>query len=128
MNKALSPVETAKFAAAKRAATYVSNGMRVGLGSGSTAAFLVKCLAERVRDEGLRFTGVATSAETAHLATELGLTITTLDEVKWLDLTIDGADEYDREFNLIKGGVGALLQENIVASASDRMIVIADAT
>ncbi|WP_413720322.1 ribose-5-phosphate isomerase RpiA [Silicimonas sp. MF1-12-2] len=128
MTQPMSPVDTAKFAAAKRAAAFVENGMKVGLGTGSTAAWLVKCLAERKDREGLRFTGVPTSSSTASLATELGIPITTLDDAGWLDLTIDGADEYDSELNLIKGGGGALLQEKIVATASDRMIVIADAT
>ena len=128
MNKPLSPVDTAKSAAAQRAAQFVQNGMKVGLGTGSTAAFLVKSLAERMRTEGLRFTGVPTSTSTAKLAKELGIPVTTLDEAGWLDLTIDGADEYDPELNLIKGGGGALLQEKIVATASDRMIVIADVT
>jgi ribose 5-phosphate isomerase A len=80
-----------------------------------------------MKTEGLRVTGVPTSRRTADLATELGIPITTLDEAKWLDLTIDGADEFDAELNLIKGGGAALLQEKIVATASDRMIVIADA-
>ena len=128
MTQPLSPVDAAKFAAAKRAAAIVENGMKVGLGTGSTAAWLVRCLAERMRDENITFTGVPTSSSTASLATELGIPITTLDDAGWLDLTIDGADEYDPELNLIKGGGGALLQEKIVATASDRMVVIADAT
>ena len=128
MTKPLSPVDAAKYAAAKRASTFVRNGMKVGLGTGSTAAWLVRCLGERVKNEGLRFTGVPTSAATADLARELGIPITTLDEAGWLDVTIDGADECDSEFNLIKGGGGALLQEKIVATASDRMIVITDKT
>lgn len=128
MTQPLSPVDNAKFAAAKRASAFVHNGMKVGLGTGSTAAWLVRCLGERVKNEGLRFTGVPTSTATADLARELGIPITTLDEAGWLDLTIDGADEYDHELNLIKGGGGALLQEKIVATASDRMVVIADKT
>lgn len=128
MTQPMSPADAAKFAAAKRASSFVTNGMKVGLGTGSTAAWLVKCLGERMRTEGLKFTGVPTSTSTAALATELGIPITTLDDAGWLDLTIDGADEYDSELNLIKGGGGALLQEKIVATASDRMIVIADAT
>ncbi len=123
----LSPIDKAKFVAARRAVDFVENGMKLGLGTGSTAAWMVRCLAERVKDEGLRVVGVPTSRRTAELATELGLTITTMDEVKWLDLTIDGADEFDPNLNLIKGGGAALLQEKIVATASDRMIVIADA-
>ena len=102
--------------------------MKVGLGTGSTAAWLVKCLGERVRDEGLEITAVATSTRTADLAREVGIAVSSLNDVRWLDLTIDGADEYDAELNLIKGGGGALLQEKIVATASDRMIVIADST
>ena len=121
------PMDAAKFAAATRAAEFVSDGMRVGLGTGSTAAFLVRRLGERIRDEGLRFTGVPTSARTGDLAREAGVTLATLGEAKWLDLTIDGADEIDPSFALIKGGGAALLHEKIVAAASDRMIVIADA-
>ena len=100
--------------------------MKVGLGTGSTAAWLVQCLGEKVRDEGLRIQGVPTSTRTAQLAREVGIEVVSLDEAKWLDLTIDGADEYDGDFNLIKGGGGALLQEKIVATASDQVIIIAD--
>jgi ribose 5-phosphate isomerase A len=100
--------------------------MRVGLGTGSTSAWMVRCLAERVKEEGLRVTGVPTSRRTAELATQLGLRVVSLDEAKWLDLTIDGADEFDADLNLIKGGGAALLQEKIVATASDMMLVIAD--
>lgn len=124
----LSPIDTAKFVAAKKAAEFVENGMRVGLGTGSTAAWLVKCLGERVEKEGLKIKGVPTSARTAQLAREVGIHVISLDEARWLDLTIDGADEYDGDLNLIKGGGGALLQEKIVATASDQMIVIADAS
>ncbi|QUJ77153.1 ribose-5-phosphate isomerase RpiA [Sulfitobacter albidus] len=123
----LSPIDKAKFVAAKRAAAFVEDGMRVGLGTGSTAAWLVQCLGERVHEEGLRIRGVPTSSRTAQLAREVGIQVISLDEAKWLDLTIDGADEFDGDLNLIKGGGGALLQEKIVATASDRMIVIADA-
>ncbi len=122
----LSPMDKAKFAAARRACDFVEGGMRVGLGTGSTAAWMVRCLGERVRDEGLRITGVATSARTADLARAEGIPVVSLNEAKWLDLTIDGADEFDAELNLIKGGGGALLMEKIVATASDQMIVIAD--
>jgi ribose 5-phosphate isomerase A len=127
MAQDLSPIETAKFVAARHAVGFVQSGMRVGLGTGSTAAWMVRCLADRVKSEGLRVTGVPTSRRTADLATDLGIPVTTLDDAKWLDLTIDGADEFDAELNLIKGGGAALLQEKIVATASDRMIVIADA-
>ena len=123
----LSPIDKAKYAAARRAADFVEDGMRVGLGTGSTAAWLVKCLGEMVRDQGLRIKGVPTSSRTAELARQVGIQVITLDEARWLDLTIDGADEFDGELNLIKGGGGALLQEKIVATASDQMVVIADA-
>ncbi len=126
MSFELSPIDKAKFAAAKRATRYVQSGMRVGLGTGSTAAWLVKCLGEMVREEGLRITGVPTSSRTAQLARDVGIPVISLDEARWLDLTIDGADEYDSNLNLIKGGGGALLQEKIVATASDQMVVIAD--
>ncbi|APX21397.1 MAG: ribose-5-phosphate isomerase RpiA [Rhodobacteraceae bacterium] len=127
MTGELSPIDKAKFVAAKRAAEFVEDGMRVGLGTGSTAAWLVRCLGEKVREEGMRFRGVPTSTRTAELAREVGIEVITLDEARWLDITIDGADEFDAELNLIKGGGGALLQEKIVATASDQMVVIADA-
>ncbi|WP_172294012.1 ribose-5-phosphate isomerase RpiA [Pseudoruegeria sp. HB172150] len=124
----LSPIDTAKFVAAKRAVDFVESGMRVGLGTGSTAAWMVRCLGEMVREDGLRIKGVPTSSRTAELARSVGIDVVSLDEAKWLDLTIDGADEVDPDLNLIKGGGGALLQEKIVATASDRMIVITDAS
>jgi ribose 5-phosphate isomerase A len=127
MTGELSPIDKAKFAAAKCAADMVEDGMRVGLGTGSTAAWLVRCIGEMVRNEGLKVRGVPTSARTAELAREVGIEVVSLDEAKWLDLTIDGADEFDSDLNLIKGGGGALLQEKIVATASDQMVVIADA-
>lgn len=123
----LSPVEMAKYVAARKAVEFVEGGMRVGLGTGSTAAWMVRLLGERVRREGLRITGVPTSSRTAALARAEGIEVVTLDEARWLDLTIDGTDEFDPELNLIKGGGGALLHEKIVATASDRMVVIADA-
>ena len=126
MTGELSPIDKAKFVAAKRSAEYVEDGMRVGLGTGSTAAWMVRCLGELVRQDGLKIKGVPTSARTAQLAREVGIEVISLDEAKWLDITIDGADEFDGELNLIKGGGGALLQEKIVATASDQMIVIAD--
>jgi ribose 5-phosphate isomerase A len=126
MSGELSPIDKAKFVAAKRATRYVESGMRVGLGTGSTAAWLVQCLGELVREEGLRIKGVPTSSRTAALARDVGIDVISLDEAKWLDVTIDGADEYDGNLNLIKGGGGALLQEKIVATASDQMVVIAD--
>lgn len=120
------PIDVAKFVAAKRAVAFVEDGMKVGLGTGSTSAWMVRCLAERVRDEGLNIRCAATSGHTARLAAGLGLHVGTLADLRWLDVTIDGADEFDPDLNLIKGGGAALLHEKIVAAASDQMIVIAD--
>jgi ribose 5-phosphate isomerase A len=114
-----------KLAAAERALQFVEPNMRLGLGTGSTAAKLVELLGQKVR-EGLHVIAVPTSEATRAQAQALGIPLATLDEQPFLDLTIDGADEIDGELRLIKGGGGALLREKIVASASDRMIVIAD--
>jgi ribose 5-phosphate isomerase A len=127
MTAELSPINRAKYVAARRSVDFVEPGMKLGLGTGSTSVWMVRCLAERVRDEGLKITCVATSKRTAELGIDLGLNVVGMDDVKWLDLTIDGADEFDANLNLIKGGGAALLREKIVATASDRMIVIADA-
>ena len=126
MTSELTPIDRAKYASAHCAADFVQDGMRVGLGTGSTAAWLVRRLGARVKQEGLRILAVPTSTRTAQLAREVGINVVSLDEARWLDLTIDGADEFDAELTLIKGG-GALLQEKIVATASDQMIVITDA-
>jgi ribose 5-phosphate isomerase A len=126
MESDLSPIDMAKFICARRALDFVEDGMRVGMGTGSTAAWMVKLLGQMVREEGLKITAVPTSERTADLARQVGITVSTLAQTKWLDLTIDGADEFDPNLNLIKGGGGALLQEKIVATASDRMIVITD--
>lgn len=126
MSDTLSPIDTAKFVAAKRAVEFVEDGMKLGLGTGSTAFWMVRLLGEMVRNDGLKIVGVPTSTRTAELARQEGIKVISLDEAKWLDLTIDGADEFDAELNLIKGGGGALLQEKIVATASDQMIVISD--
>ena len=116
-----------KRAAAERAAALVEDGMRLGLGTGSTAKHFVALLGERVR-AGLRVVGVPTSEVTRAQAEAEGIPLTTLDETPALDLTVDGADELDDKLRLIKGGGGALLREKIVAAASRRMIVIADTT
>jgi len=126
MTTNLSPADIAKHACAARALDYVEDGMRLGLGTGSTAAIFVEQLAEHAKAEGMKLTCVPTSTRTGDLARSLGLEVTTLDAAGWLDLTIDGADEFDPDFNLIKGGGGAHLQEKIVATASDRMLVITD--
>jgi ribose 5-phosphate isomerase A len=122
----LPPAELGKRAAALRALDFVEDGMKLGLGTGSTAKWFVDLLAERMKAEGLRVTGVPTSSRTRAQAEGLGIPLSTLEEAGWLDLTIDGADEFDADLNLIKGGGGALLQEKIVATASDRMVVITD--
>ncbi|HWW49978.1 MAG TPA: ribose-5-phosphate isomerase RpiA [Xanthobacteraceae bacterium] len=116
-----------KRQAAGVALEHVRDGMKLGLGTGSTAKHFVELLGERVR-AGLSVVGVPTSEATRILAEQCGVPLTTLDEIDRLDLTVDGADEVDAELNLIKGGGGALLREKIVADASDRMIVIADDT
>ncbi len=118
-------VETQKHAAAARALDFVRQGMRLGLGTGSTAAHFVALLSERVR-AGLEVVAVPTSEVTRAQAERLGIALTTLDETPQLDLTVDGADEIAPDLSLIKGGGGALLREKIVATASARMIVIAD--
>jgi ribose 5-phosphate isomerase A len=116
-----------KRAAAARAIEFVTPGMRLGLGTGSTARHFVDLLGERVRG-GLDVLAVPTSRETQAQADRCGIPLTTLDEVAQLDLTVDGADEIAPDLSLIKGGGGALLREKIVATASARMIVIADAS
>jgi ribose 5-phosphate isomerase A len=116
-----------KREAAERALQLVTPGMKLGLGSGSTARQFVDLVGEKVK-AGLDVRCVATSEGTAAQAKTLGIPLTTLDELQELDLTIDGADEVDPKLNLIKGGGGALLREKIVASASKRMVVIADST
>ena len=118
-------MEELKRQAAGRALERVRDGMKLGLGTGSTAKHFVELLGERVRS-GLSVVGVPTSEATRANAERCGVPLTTLDEIDRLDLTVDGADEIDPALNLIKGGGGALLREKIVASASDRLIVIAD--
>jgi ribose 5-phosphate isomerase A len=120
----MSPDELKRTAAA-RAVAMVEPGMRLGLGTGSTAHHFVELLGERVRG-GLRVTGVPTSEATRTYAGQVGIPLTTLDETPQLDLTVDGADEIAPDLTVIKGGGGALLREKIVAAASARMIVIAD--
>jgi ribose 5-phosphate isomerase A len=118
-------IDAQKRAAAARAVEFVQPGMRIGLGTGSTARHFVELLADRVR-AGLDIIAVPTSEATRGDAKRLGVPLTDLDETPELDLTVDGADEIAPDLSLIKGGGGALLREKIVASASARMIVIAD--
>jgi ribose 5-phosphate isomerase A len=117
--------EVQKRAAAARAVEFVRPGMRLGIGTGSTARHFIELLGERVRD-GLDVVGVPTSDATRADAMRCGIRLTTLDETPELDLTVDGADEIGHDLTLIKGGGGALLREKIVAAASARMVVIAD--
>ena len=122
---AMTDQNTLKRAVAAKALDYVTDGMKLGLGSGSTAEIFVELLAAR----GFKnLTCVPTSEKTAALARKLGLTLAELDDTAPLDLVIDGADEADRDLNLIKGGGGMLLREKIVAAASKQMVVIADAS
>lgn len=116
-----------KKLAARASLQFVRDGDVVGLGSGSTAAYAVRFLGERVR-AGLKIRGISTSVQTQNLAACLGIPLTTLEEVQRIDVTIDGADEFDPELRLIKGGGGALLHEKIVASASRQVIIIADSS
>lgn len=118
----LPPAEKGKRAAALKALDCVEDGMLLGLGTGSTAKWFVDLLAE----SGRKVTGVPTSSRTKAQAEGLGIPLTTLEEAGQLDVTVDGADEFDPAMNLIKGGGGALLQEKIVASSSARMVVISD--
>ncbi len=117
------PYAVAKRAAGRAAADLIRNDTVVGLGTGSTVAFVLERLGERVAG-GLAVHGVPTSEDTATKARKLGVPLTTLDEVDRLDITIDGADEIDAARNMIKGGGGALLREKIVAAASTEMIVV----
>lgn len=119
--------EDYKRQAAERAIQFVESGMKLGLGTGSTAKHFVDLVGQKVR-EGFDIVGVPTSEATRAQALSLGIRLATLDEEPLLDITIDGADELDASLRLIKGGGGALLREKIVASASERMIVIADAS
>jgi ribose 5-phosphate isomerase A len=114
-----------KRAAAARALDYVRDGMKLGLGTGSTAEAFLDLLAERVRS-GLKVTGTPTSERTRERASALSIPVAELDALAPLDLVIDGADEADHNLDLIKGGGGALLREKIVAASSSRMVVIAD--
>ncbi len=117
--------EKEKEAAGRAGAKLVRDGDVVGLGTGSTAYFAVIGLGERVK-EGLKIIGIPTSIKTADLARSVGIPLTTFDEHPEIDITIDGADEFDPQLRLIKGGGGALLREKVVASASKKMVVVAD--
>jgi len=119
--------DSEKEAAARASLKYVHDGQIVGLGSGSTATIAIRLLGERVR-EGLKIRGIPTSIASRDLAAELGIPLTTFEEYQQIDVTIDGADEFDPRLNLIKGGGGAMLREKIVASASKKMVVVTDSS
>ncbi len=119
-NPALDP----KAVAGRAAADLVPDGAVVGLGTGSTVHFTLLRLAERMRAEGFRILGVPTSIDTERKARELAIPLTTLDDVEVIDVTVDGADEIDPRFDMIKGGGGALLREKVVASITRRQIVV----
>lgn len=116
-----------KEAAARASLRYVKDGQVVGLGTGSTAAYFIRLLAEQVR-QGLRVRGIPTSDRSRELALSLGIPLTTFDEYQEIDVTVDGADEVDPQLRLIKGGGGALLREKIVASATRELVIVADAS
>jgi ribose 5-phosphate isomerase A len=125
----MADLETYKLQAAEHALHYLQSGMAVGLGSGSTARYVTRGVAARLRDGRLRdVVGVPTSEATAELAHELGIPLATLEERPRLDLAIDGADEVDPALNLVKGLGGALLREKIVASSARRFVVVVDET
>lgn len=117
--------DIAKFNAAQAALAYIKDGMVVGLGTGSTSAHFVRLLGDKVR-QGLRVKGVPTSEATRNLAEQVGVPLIEISQVSVIDVDVDGADEVDPQFRLIKGGGGALLREKIVAAASKQMVVIAD--
>jgi ribose 5-phosphate isomerase A len=116
-----------KEAAARASLRFVEGGQVVGLGTGSTAAYFIKLLGEKVRN-GMRVRGIPTSDRSRELAESLGIPLTTLDECQEIAVTVDGADEVDPQLRLIKGGGGAMLREKIVASATKRLVIVADET
>jgi ribose 5-phosphate isomerase A len=116
-----------KEAAARASLGFVEDGQVVGLGTGSTAAYFIKLLGERVRN-GLRIRGIPTSIRSKELAESLGIPLITLDDCQEIAVTVDGADEVDPQLRLIKGGGGALLREKIVASATRQLVIVADAS
>lgn len=119
-------VEALKEEAGIAACAYVHDGMNVGLGTGSTVKYTILELGRQVREENLRIVGVPTSIATRDLAIKVGIPLADLDDLEGLDVVIDGTDEFDPNFQLIKGGGAALLREKVVAQASKSMVVVAD--
>lgn len=128
MPRDLSLIDTASYAAALAASELVEDGMRVGFGKGNAVAMTVRCLGNLVRGKKLRMRAVASSSDVADLARNLGIEVLTLDQAGWLDMAICGADEFDGDLNLITGKNGQLLNDKIIATASDEVIVVADET
>ena len=120
-------IDVSKRSAGRRAADFVSNGQVVGLGTGSTVYFTLERLAERIREENLEIRGVPTSVDTESKARTFGIPLSTLAETPEIDVTIDGADEIDGAFDMIKGGGGALLREKVVASVSREVVIVVGA-
>jgi ribose 5-phosphate isomerase A len=118
----------AKEVSARAAVAYVQDGMRLGLGTGTTAAHFLRLLGERVRTEGLKVVGVPTSEHYGQMARDYGIPLCELADVEALDLGVDGADETDPDLNVIKGGGGALVREKLVASACKEFIIVCDSS
>jgi ribose 5-phosphate isomerase A len=116
-----------KQAAARASLKYVRDGQIVGLGTGSTANFAIRMLGDRVR-EGMKIRGIPSSIASRDLATQVGIPLITFDDAQQIDVTIDGADEFDPALNLIKGGGGAMLREKVVAFASRQLIIVTDSS
>lgn len=122
----MTSTNAAKKAAGERAATFITDGMRVGLGTGSTTAYALKALGRRVREEGLDIRGVPTSFAAERLARQVGILLITLGDVGRLDVALDGADEIDDALNLIKGRGAAHTREKVVAAQADRFVILGD--
>src|SRR6185295_400334 len=116
-----------KRIAAEKAVEWITNGMIIGLGTGSTAYWAIQKIGERVK-QGLGVRAIASSEKSAQLASQLNIPLTPFEEINLIDLTIDGADEADEDKNLIKGGGGALLREKIIASNSKKLIIVVDSS
>ncbi len=120
----MSDIDGAKYRAAHAAAALIENGMAVGLGSGTTSSLVIQCLGERIQREGLSFVGTASSEASTELARSVGIRLVELDDLPSLDVNLDGADEVDPQFRMIKGRGGALLREKIVASAARQRVIV----